>query len=119
MMMSLLWYYRPEHTEQGRTPKNMVNELFASKHREVNSVATIDDKCYVLTFAEYCRLRRKQEMVKHAIPQDSLNLVVPPLKTPYSRSKRLPPTLLTSSDRIFCCRKVYDFRNKRILKNPA
>lgn len=54
-MMSLLWYYRPEHTKQGRQKEDMPDELFASKHRDVNSVACIDDRCYVLTFNEYCR----------------------------------------------------------------
>lgn len=55
MMMSLLWYYRPEHTEQGRQPNDCVDEVFASKHQDHNSVACIEDKCYVLTFNEYCR----------------------------------------------------------------
>lgn len=55
MMMSLLWYYRPEHTDQGRKPGQMEDEVFASRHKDVNSVACIEDKCYVLTFNEYCR----------------------------------------------------------------
>lgn len=53
--MSLLWYYRPEHTEQGRQPNDCADEVFASKHQDHNSVACIEDKCYVLTFNEYCR----------------------------------------------------------------
>ncbi|KAJ6634596.1 Bromo adjacent likey domain-containing 1 protein [Pseudolycoriella hygida] len=55
MMMSLLWYYRPEHTEQGRQIHDCPDEVFASKHQDHNSVACIEDKCYVLTFNEYCR----------------------------------------------------------------
>ncbi|CAG7815605.1 unnamed protein product, partial [Allacma fusca] len=55
MMFSLLWYYRPEHTEIGRTREDMPDEIFASKHRDCNSVATIEDRCYVLTLNEYCR----------------------------------------------------------------
>lgn len=31
------------------------NEVFASRHQDQNSVACIEEKCYVLTFAEYCR----------------------------------------------------------------
>lgn len=54
-MMSLLWYYRPEHTEQGRQPVDGPDEVFASRHKDHNSVACIEDKCYVLTFSEYCR----------------------------------------------------------------
>jgi hypothetical protein len=55
MMMSLLWYYRPEHTEGGRQTTDLEDEIFASRHRDVCSVACIEDKCYVLTFNEYCR----------------------------------------------------------------
>ncbi len=31
------------------------NEIFASRHQDENSVACIEDKCYVLTLAQYCR----------------------------------------------------------------
>lgn len=55
MMMSLLWYYRPEHTDQGRQRNDCPDEVYASRHRDHNSVACIEDKCYVLTFSEYCR----------------------------------------------------------------
>lgn len=56
MMMSLFWYYRPEHTEQGRQENDASDEVFASRHKDHNSVACIEDKCYVLTYNEYCRL---------------------------------------------------------------
>ena len=56
MMMSILWYYRPEHTESGRKPEeDLPDEIFASKHKDNMSVACIEDRCYVLTFNEYCR----------------------------------------------------------------
>ena len=54
MMMSLLWYYRPEHLDHAR-PDDLPDEVYASRHRDVASVACIDDKCYVMTFNEYCR----------------------------------------------------------------
>ena len=53
-MMSLLWYYRPEHLDHPR-PDDLPDEVYASRHRDVASVACIDDKCYVMTFNEYCR----------------------------------------------------------------
>ena len=55
MMFSMLWYYQPEHTAQGRESEDGEAELFASKHREENSVACIDDKCYVLMYNHFCR----------------------------------------------------------------
>lgn len=61
MMMSLLWYYRPEHTDQGRQRNDCPDEVYASRHRDHNSVACIEDKCYVLTFSEYCRWVQKKE----------------------------------------------------------
>jgi len=63
MMMSLLWYYRPEHTDQGRQRNDCPDEVYASRHRDHNSVACVEDKCYVLTFSEYCRYVKIENMV--------------------------------------------------------
>ncbi|MBN3279384.1 S26A4 protein, partial [Polyodon spathula] len=74
VMMSLFWYYRPEHTQGGRNlsmhcevraslsvclslSTHCENEIFASRHQDENSVACIEDKCYVLTLAQYCSKR--------------------------------------------------------------
>lgn len=118
MMMSLLWYYRPEHTDIGRKPNQMPEEIFASKHRDVNSVACIDDKCYVLTYNEYCRFRKKQKMLANYVKKSITDNLVPEALEPYPRRPRFP-SFQTSADMIFCCRKVYDFRSKRTLKNPV
>lgn len=116
MMLSLLWYYRPEHTDQGRTSHHMEDEIFASKHRDINSVACIEDKCYVLTFGEYCRYRAWLKMLEEGTrPKTS---PVPDMEECYIRKDRLPPGRV-SSEMIFFCHKVYDFRQRRILKNPT
>ncbi len=31
------------------------NEIFASRHQDENSVACIEERCYVLPLAQYCR----------------------------------------------------------------
>lgn len=116
MMMSLLWYYRPEHTDQGRKSHHMEDEIFASKHRDANSVACIEDKCYVLTFAEYCRYRAKAKMLEEGVRQPAP--VVPDQESGYPRHDRLPPGRM-DPQMVFFCRRVYDFRQKRILKNPS
>lgn len=116
MMMSLLWYYRPEHTDQGRKSHHMDDEIFASKHRDANSVACIEDKCYVLTFAEYCRYRAQVKMLDDGIRPPMA--VVPDLEGGYPRRDRLPPGRM-DPQMVFFCRRVYDFRQKRILKNPS
>ncbi len=46
------------------------------------------------------------------------SLVVPELPEGYSRKNRLPIEPV-SQDIVFFCRHVYDFRQKRILKNPT
>ncbi len=115
MMMSLLWYYRPEHTDLEYYSNQMMGEIFASKHRDTNSVACIDDKCYVLTYNEFCRYKRLKLIKKS--PVSLTSTIVPPMDEPYPRVDRLPP-MRVFPELVFCCRKVYDYRQKRILKNP-
>ncbi|XP_050300445.1 titin isoform X2 [Anthonomus grandis grandis] len=118
MMMSLLWYYRPEHTEQGRALTDRPDEVFASRHKDSNSVACIDDKCYVLTFNEYCRYKKNLKRLEEGMDERPKYV---PLPDPYPRMRRQPPSggPPVSPDMIFFCRKVYDFRQKRIVKNPT
>ena len=131
-MMSLLWYYRPEHTDMvtsGNTDSSKPalayqceisscsEEIFASKHRDVNSVACIDDKCYVLTFNEFCRYRKQQKMIACHIERSLTDQIVP-TKTDVACRRRQSPPLHLCNDMVLCCRKVYDFRQKRVLKNP-
>lgn len=117
LMMSLFWYYRPEHTQGGHNPNiHCENEVFASRHQDVNSVACIEDKCYVLTLAQYCRfcalVKRHREGVGNSAP----SLVVPPavdhtMPTHHCVPDDVDPEL------VFFCRHVYDFRYGRLLKN--
>ncbi|XP_044750008.1 proteoglycan 4 isoform X2 [Coccinella septempunctata] len=118
MMMSLLWYYRPEHTEQGRVPADQPDEVFASRHKDSNSVACIDDKCYVLTFNEYCRYRKSLRRIEEGIEEQISTCI--PISESYPRSHRQPPqNIKISPEMVFFCRRVYDFRQKRIIKNPS
>ncbi|NXN97078.1 BAHD1 protein, partial [Rhinopomastus cyanomelas] len=116
LMMSLLWYYRPEHTQGGRNPSMHQNEIFASRHQDENSVACIEEKCYVLTFAEYCRFCALAKRRVEGIP-GRRSVMVPPSEeysTPLHR--KVPED--TDPELVFLCRHVYDFRHGRILKNP-
>ncbi|XP_069118161.1 uncharacterized protein [Argopecten irradians] len=116
MMMSLLWYYQPEHTESGRKTHHADCEVFASKHKDENSVACIDDKGYVLTFAEYCRYRAELQRQESGIPPQPK--VVPSPEDEYVRTGKLPPQGCDPNN-VYLCRQVYDFKLKRILKNPS
>ncbi|XP_006643128.3 bromo adjacent homology domain-containing 1 protein isoform X1 [Lepisosteus oculatus] len=115
LMMSLFWYYRPEHTQGGRIPSmHCENEIFASRHQDENSVACIEDKCYVLTLAQYCRfcalVKRRGEGLPESAP------MVPPSPEYFIPAHRRVPAHI-DPDLVFLCRHVYDFRYGRILKN--
>lgn len=129
MMMSLFWYYRPEHTEQGRQENDASDEVFASRHKDHNSVACIEDKCYVITYNEYCRFVIIPRISLHATNFDShfryrrsvkqleenleeQQTLVPKLHFP---DRRIVPAQ-TSPELVMFCRRVYDFRSKRLVE---
>ncbi|XP_042301088.1 bromo adjacent homology domain-containing 1 protein [Sceloporus undulatus] len=116
LMMSLLWYYRPEHTQGGRNPSMHQNEIFASRHQDENSVACIEEKCYVLTFAEYCRFCALAKRRVEGIPGKKTVMVPPSEEYSTPPHRKVPED--TDPELVFLCRHVYDFRHGRILKNP-
>lgn len=116
LMMSLLWYYRPEHTQGGRNPSMHQNEIFASRHQDENSVACIEEKCYVLTFAEYCRFCALAKRRIEGIPGKKAVMVPPSEQYSTPAHRKVPED--TDPELVFLCRHVYDFRHGRILKNP-
>ncbi|XP_029426096.1 bromo adjacent homology domain-containing 1 protein isoform X3 [Nannospalax galili] len=116
LMMSLLWYYRPEHLQGGRSPSMHENEVFASRHQDQNSVACIEEKCYVLTFAEYCRFCAMAKRRGEGLPSRKTALVPPSADYSTPPHRTVPED--TDPELVFLCRHVYDFRHGRILKNP-
>ncbi|XP_055086995.1 bromo adjacent homology domain-containing 1 protein isoform X1 [Periophthalmus magnuspinnatus] len=116
LMMSLFWYYRPEHTQGGRKPHvHCENEVFASRHQDVNSVACIEDKCYVLTLAQYCRFRALLKRQQEGVGCSAASVVPPALEHGLPTYHCVPTDL--DPQLVFFCRHVYDFRYGRLLKN--
>uniref|UniRef100_A0A3Q3J6Y7 BAH domain-containing protein n=1 Tax=Monopterus albus TaxID=43700 RepID=A0A3Q3J6Y7_MONAL len=108
LMMSLFWYYRPEHTQGGHNP---------SIHCEdVNSVACIEDKCYVLTLAQYCRFRALVKRRRECVHDSPASLMVPPVVGSAMPIHHCMPDDI-DPELVFFCRHVYDFRYGRLLKN--
>lgn len=131
--MSLFWYYRPEHTEQGRQENDASDEVFASRHKDHNSVACIEDKCFVLTYNEYCRSGQSPREFRVLNPLIALqshfryrrnlksleeNLEEQPTLVPKLNcvERRLVPAN-TSPELVMFCRRVYDFRSKRLVED--
>ncbi|XP_076872884.1 bromo adjacent homology domain-containing 1 protein isoform X2 [Brachyhypopomus gauderio] len=115
LMMSLFWYYRPEHTQGGRDPSmHCENEIFASRHQDENSVACIEDRCYVLPLAQYCRFCALVKRRLEGVPESGA--VVPRPSDSAIPSHRLVPEDV-DPELVYLCRHVYDFRYGRILKN--
>ena len=147
--MSLLWYYRPEHLDCGRRPFDTPDEIYASRHRDHTSVACIEDKCYVMTFNEYCRYVQccKSKLSKFQYVQcqkykesflefffcfryrkfvkmlDDGATSHPSSIVPDPKDgyerANLLPKCRVAPDRVFLCRRVYDSRMRRLFKNPA
>lgn len=117
VMMSLFWYYRPEHIEEGRKPHHLPDEIFASRHRDVDSVECIDDKCYVLTFNEYCRYRKRAKMEQVGTTWSLADVTIPVSNESYPRRNRIPDSNV-NPELVFTCRQIYDSRMKRLIKNP-
>ncbi|PSN29305.1 hypothetical protein C0J52_27384, partial [Blattella germanica] len=103
MMVSLLWYYRPENTGQGRRAEDMEDEIFASKHKDIKSVACIKDK-----------YRKGVRRLKDGIREPVL---VVPQHEDYPRDNRQPPGYV-APELVFFCRRVYNYKTRRMLKNP-
>uniref|UniRef100_A0A3Q3WB47 BAH domain-containing protein n=1 Tax=Mola mola TaxID=94237 RepID=A0A3Q3WB47_MOLML len=116
LMMSLFWYYRPEHTQAGRDPStHCENEIFASRHQDENSVACIEDRCYVLPLAQYCRFCALVKRRAEHVPPGAASMV--PCRPDFAPpSHRCVPTDV-DPELVYLCRHVYDFRYGRILKN--
>ncbi|XP_056151088.1 bromo adjacent homology domain-containing 1 protein-like [Lampris incognitus] len=116
LMMSLFWYYRPEHTQGGRDPStHCENEIFASRHQDENSVACIEDRCYVLPLAQYCRFCALAKRRAEGAPPGDASIV--PCRPDFAPpSHRCVPTDI-DPELVYLCRHVYDFRYGRILKN--
>ncbi|XP_014061762.1 bromo adjacent homology domain-containing 1 protein isoform X1 [Salmo salar] len=116
MMMSLFWFYRPEHTQGGRDPNtHCENEIFASRHQDENSVACIEDKCYVLTLAQYCRYCAMVTRQGEDLPESATKVVPPSVEYAVPAHCCVPTDI--DPDLVFMCRHVYDFRYGRILKS--
>jgi len=115
MMMSVFWYYRPEQTEVGRVPNfHGEMEVMASRHKDDNSVACIVDKCYVLSYPEYCRFRALNRLFREF--REAPLSPVPPGESTKPGSVPHPRT---DPNLVFFCRQVYDYRMGRIIKNPV
>ncbi|EDO43560.1 predicted protein [Nematostella vectensis] len=115
MMMSVLWYYRPEQTEVGRDPSiHGEMEVMASRHKDDNSVACIVDKCYALSYPEYCRYRAQNKLC-----QESRATPFSPVPPGQSTRPGSVPAPDTDPSLVFFCRQVYDHRMGRVIKNPV
>ncbi len=86
--------------------------LFASRHRDENPVACIEDSCLVLSEAEFFRFwTEKTRRMQQRVPRRT------PTVSDSGRSERWLRAFDGSVDVFVCC-GIYDFKLKRVLKNP-
>ncbi|KAM9421942.1 bromo adjacent homology domain-containing 1 protein-like isoform 2-T7 [Salvelinus alpinus] len=116
LMMSLFWYYRPEHTQGGQDSRmHCEKEIFASRHQDENSVACIEDRCYVLPLAQYCRFCALVKRREEGAPPGTARVVPCPSDFNPPDHRQVPANI--NPELVYLCRHVYDFRYGRILKN--
>ncbi|KAK4472491.1 hypothetical protein MN116_003739 [Schistosoma mekongi] len=132
-MMSLLWYYRPEHIVGGS--QNVVkNELYASRHRDINPLDCIEDKAYVLSVSAYSRYMAKLKRQQVGYRKLPLSSIVPQSvqcglhgDNSSNDNMYINYQLLSdcnecfnsvSSHCVFFCRGLYDYKLKRVTKYP-
>ena len=66
------------------------------------------------------RYRSQERRLTDGMVYPSSNSIVPPLPSADSYPRKdLLPQLRVPPDRLFVCYRVYDFRQKRVLKNPS
>ncbi|VDD90438.1 unnamed protein product [Enterobius vermicularis] len=121
LMATLFWYYTNEQVE---VDKNSINppisprELLASRHIDAIPVDTIQEVVYVLTVNEYNRYVAENKI--DALPREERprveDEVWPRAEKEYHRRSSLPcedslPEL------VYFCRRIYDFKQKRITTN--
>ncbi|CAH8477666.1 unnamed protein product [Heterobilharzia americana] len=133
-MMSLLWYYRPEHTNS--TAQNFVkNELYASRHRDTNPLDCIEDKAFVLSVNAYSRYMAKLKRQQMGYRKMPLSSIVPQFGSCSLHGNKSPEDNLymdkyplsecdecfnsTNSQSVFFCRGLYDYKLKRVTRYPV
>jgi len=122
ILMSLMWFYHPEHTELSTRVKEqfLPNELLSSKYSDCINVACIEDKCYVLTLNEYNRFRLREqpiELFHHSENVQQLKQLLN--KNTTTSHHRALPAKTVDNQNVFFSRYVYDYRAKRLVKNPS
>lgn len=83
-------------------------------------ITTFDNGTSLLTeylMIYYFRYKKENKRIDEGIEEKTLPCI--PNPEPYPRSQRQPPTSRLSPEMVFFCRRVYDFRQKRIMKNPT
>lgn len=131
-MMSLLWYYRPEHLTGAVHNGFVKNELYASRHRDINPVDCIEDKAFVLPVSAYSRFMAKIKYQQAACFRKRLNSIVPESsncslhnsvdnKVSEISSSFCEKCLENNANdtNLFFCRGLYDYKLKRVYRSPS
>lgn len=121
LMATVFWYYTNEQVEIDKKiiePPISSRELLASRHIDVIPIDTIQEVVYVLTVNEYNRYVAENKI--DALPREQRprveDEVWPRAENTYYRRNSLPcedslPEL------VYFCRRIYDFKQKRITTN--
>lgn len=118
VMMTLFWYYRPDEVQCQQGFTFIENELLASQHHDENTVACIEDKCYVLGLREYCRYKAAQKRQHDSLGLPSTSLSVNNLLVHRETSiyHHWHPTPDVDPALIFLCYQGYNHITGKVLR---
>ena len=110
MMMTIYWYYKPTEQTNFNLEETSDMEVLASRHRDDNSVACIMEKCYVLTFSQFCRFQAQKKLFRET---GKVKQKVVPEEEDHSRFLPCPDV---DESLVYFCRYGLDYRTGKLIK---
>ena len=108
-------YVRPENTAMGRRPCDGEMEVFATHLDRNVEFDCVLKRCYVTTFAEYCRYRAEAKRLaegRHVLARPAVPKSVSSLQVAKDLDTLVDGSI--SSSQVFFCRYNYDHRLGRL-----
>lgn len=124
LMASVFWYYNVDQIEMDHSliyPPIADRELFASRHLDVVPLDAVEESVFVITFNEFGRYmaENKIDALPRAQRPREENELWPRGELGYPRRSALPCED-TPIELVYFCRRLYDFKQKKITtQKPA
>eukprot|EP00731_Ephydatia_muelleri_P033369 Em0028g44a len=117
IMMTLFWYYRPEDVQDLGVRDFTEGELLASEHHDENTVACIEEKCYVIGLSQYCRFKAARRREDDSLGLPGASSILPKSIEDTPIKGHWLPSSDTDSSLVFLCHRGYNHLTGRLLRS--